>query len=137
MLSTQLSIIVSGDTKQSQVQISVKSQSFIQGDIFGMYDRYISDFFSNLKESTNNVSTIAISPTNLQPTGDNVNWFALIYLPVAIVSLVLYLVLWSPIRTGLEGLPPIDWFFVVVIVLLAVALAFYLGPVFKATTRGG
>lgn len=126
LLSTQLSIIVNGDAKQSVVQISVKSQSFIEGDIFGMYDQYTSDFFSNLRESINDISTIAISPTIPRPTGDNINRFALVYLPVAIMSLVLYLVLWSPLGTGLDGLPLIDWFFIAAIVLFAIAFVFYL-----------
>ncbi|HYO50289.1 MAG TPA: hypothetical protein VEW94_10605, partial [Chloroflexia bacterium] len=50
ILGTDMYVSLEPTGGQTQVTIKVESQPWIYGDIFGMYERYISTFFSRLSE---------------------------------------------------------------------------------------
>ena len=51
ILGTDMYVSLEPTAGHTQVTIKVESQPWIFGDIFGMYDRYISTFFSRLREA--------------------------------------------------------------------------------------
>ncbi len=50
LLDTPMRIMVEWNGDDTVVKVSTKSQPFVWGDIFGVYNRYINEFFKMLEE---------------------------------------------------------------------------------------
>lgn len=131
-LSTDFIIEVRPTQDKTVVRMTTRSQPWIMGDIFGMYDRYLTNFAGQLQNflSVTPISqTTPATPRSVSPWA-NWSWFA--YLLILLISIVAYLTFIHPLSfdrpyLGLT-LPSFIPLLILAFVIIAVANALRIRP---------
>ncbi len=116
VLGTEMNIMLEEANEGTIVTVSTKSQALIMGDAFGMYDRYIRSFFTELQKSLGANPISVVRPHAAESRAPDINWFAV----VVMILIVLYLLIFLPIHvaSGLGDITLTQWSLILLFTIL-------------------